>query len=59
MVGGSHGGHHWPPGSLYWDGSEWATVLAYYARANDWAGIPVGLTRPLREEMVSSRVPTH
>jgi len=46
-------------GVFIWDRSEWATVLASYARANDWAGIPVGLTRPLRVGMVSSRVPTH
>jgi phenylacetate-CoA ligase len=26
-------------GTFIWDRSEWATVLASYARANDWAGI--------------------
>jgi phenylacetate-CoA ligase len=46
-------------GVFVWDRSEWATVLASYARANDWAGVPVGLTHPLRVAMVSSRVPTH
>ena len=46
-------------GIFVWDRSEWATVLASYARANEWAGIPVRLTRPLRVGMVSSRVPTH
>ena len=46
-------------GIFIWDRSEWATVLASYARANDWAGVPVGLTHPLRVAMVSSRVPTH
>jgi Coenzyme F390 synthetase len=46
-------------GIFIWDRSEWATILASYARANDWAGVPVGLTRPLRVGMVSSRVPTH
>ncbi|MHB8300663.1 MAG: phenylacetate--CoA ligase family protein [Dermatophilaceae bacterium] len=46
-------------GIFVWDRSEWATVLASYARANDWAGVPVRLTRPLRVGMVSSRVPTH
>ncbi|QCU79122.1 phenylacetate--CoA ligase family protein [Citricoccus sp. SGAir0253] len=47
------------PGVFVWDRAEWATVLASYARANDWAGIPAGLTRPLRVAVVSSRVPTH
>lgn len=46
-------------GIFIWDRSEWATVLASYARANDWAGVPAGLTHPLRVAMVSSRVPTH
>jgi len=27
------------------DPTEWATVLASYARANDWAGVPAGLMR--------------
>ncbi|QCU79722.1 phenylacetate--CoA ligase family protein (plasmid) [Citricoccus sp. SGAir0253] len=47
------------PGVFVWDRAEWATVLASYARANDWAGIPAGLTRPLRVAVVSSKVPTH
>jgi phenylacetate-CoA ligase len=46
-------------GVFIWDRSEWATVLASYARAHDWAGIPVELTHPLRVGIVSSRVPTH
>jgi phenylacetate-coenzyme A ligase PaaK-like adenylate-forming protein len=46
-------------GTFIWDRSEWATVLASYARANDWAGISAGLTRPLKMALVSSRVPTH
>jgi len=46
-------------GVFVWNRSEWATVLASYARANDWVGVPVGLTRPLRVGMVSSRMPTH
>jgi len=46
-------------GTFVWNRSEWATVLASYARANDWAGIPAGLTRPLKMALVSSRVPTH
>lgn len=46
-------------GTFAWNRAEWGTVLASYARANDWAGIPAGLTRPLRVALVSSRVPTH
>ncbi len=34
-------------------------MLASYARANDWAEIPAGLTRPLKVAIVSSRLPTH
>ncbi|MFJ6079425.1 phenylacetate--CoA ligase family protein [Pseudarthrobacter sp. NPDC092419] len=46
-------------GTFVWNRSEWATVLASYARANDWAGIAAGPVRPLRMALVSSRVPTH
>lgn len=46
-------------GTFVWNRSEWATVLASYARANDWAGISAGPTRPLKMALVSSRVPTH
>ncbi|OAE01997.1 phenylacetate--CoA ligase family protein [Arthrobacter sp. OY3WO11] len=48
-----------PRGTFVWNRSEWATVLASYARANDWAGIQAGLGRPLKVALVSSRVPTH
>ena len=46
-------------GTFVWNRSEWGTVLASYARANDWAGISAGPTRPLKMALVSSRVPTH
>ena len=46
-------------GTFIWNRSEWGTILASYARANDWAGISAGLTRPLKMALVSSRVPTH
>ncbi|TFC06836.1 phenylacetate--CoA ligase family protein [Cryobacterium mannosilyticum] len=46
-------------GIFIWNRREWATVLASYARANDWAGVPAGLAHPLRVAMVSSRTPTH
>lgn len=46
-------------GTFVWNRAEWATILASYARANDWAGFTLGLTRPLKVALVSSRVPTH
>lgn len=46
-------------GTFVWNRSEWATVLASYARAYDWAGIPTSLSRPLKMALVSSLVPTH
>jgi phenylacetate-coenzyme A ligase PaaK-like adenylate-forming protein len=46
-------------GVFVWDRREWATVLASYARANDWAGVPAGITRPLKVAVVSSLLPTH
>jgi phenylacetate-CoA ligase len=46
-------------GTFVWNRTEWSTVLASYARANDWAGISTGLTRPLKMALVSSLVPTH
>lgn len=41
------------------DFDEWTTVIASYARANEWAGMKVGLSRSMRLAVVSSRVPTH
>ncbi|WP_237739587.1 hypothetical protein [Arthrobacter sp. TB 26] len=46
-------------GTFVWNRSEWGTILASYARANDWAGISAGPTRPVKMALVSSRVPTH
>ncbi|MBD1540398.1 phenylacetate--CoA ligase family protein [Pseudarthrobacter oxydans] len=46
-------------GTFVWNRAEWAMILASYARANDWAGISAGLTRPLKVALVSSLVPTH
>jgi phenylacetate-CoA ligase len=42
-----------------WNRREWTQVLASYARVNDWAEVSVGLRRPLRTAIVSSRNPTH
>ena len=46
-------------GTFVWNRSEWGTILASYARANDWAGISAGPARPVKMALVSSRVPTH
>jgi phenylacetate-coenzyme A ligase PaaK-like adenylate-forming protein len=46
-------------GTFVWNRSEWGTVLASYARANDWAEISAGPPLPVKVALVSSRVPTH
>jgi phenylacetate-CoA ligase len=46
-------------GLFLWDEFEWATVLASYARAQDWAGVAAGLTRRVKLAVVSSRTPWH
>ncbi|MET4589383.1 phenylacetate--CoA ligase family protein [Arthrobacter sp. 754] len=46
-------------GTFVWDRGEWATVLASYARANDWAGIPAGPAHLPKVALVSTLVPTH
>jgi phenylacetate-CoA ligase len=46
-------------GTFVWSRSEWAAVLASYARASDWAGIKAGMSKPLKMALVSSLVPTH
>lgn len=46
-------------GVFAWNRREWIQVLTSYARVNDWAGVSVGLGRPLRTAFVSSLNPTH
>ena len=46
-------------GLFVWDESEWAAVMASYARAQDWADVPAKLTRRMRMAVVSSRTPWH
>ena len=46
-------------GVFAWNRQEWIQVLNSYARVNDWAGVSVGLGRPLRTAFVSSLNPTH
>ncbi|TFB47293.1 phenylacetate--CoA ligase family protein [Cryobacterium tagatosivorans] len=47
------------PGIFVWDRSEWAAILASYARSNDWAGVPVEVTHPVPMAVLASRTPTH
>lgn len=53
------GGTTGNPGLFLADPEEWAWIIASYARAQEWAGIRVGLTRRVRLAVVSSRVPWH
>jgi phenylacetate-coenzyme A ligase PaaK-like adenylate-forming protein len=47
------------PGIFLWDRAEWTTVIASYARAQEWAGIKADLVRRTRIGVVSSRIPWH
>jgi len=47
------------PGIFLYDSREWAWILASFARANRWAGIPAGLFHQLRLAMVGSSKPWH
>jgi len=47
------------PGLFAYDWREWRDIVASYARASDWAGVPAGLTKRLRMAVVSSRTPWH
>ena len=55
QTGGSTG----TPGIFLDDRIEWATIIASYSRAQEWAGIIAGLTRRTRLAVVSSLVPFH
>jgi phenylacetate-coenzyme A ligase PaaK-like adenylate-forming protein len=46
-------------GFFVWDDHEWATVMASYARSQDWAGVPAKLTRRMKMAVVSSKTPWH
>ena len=41
------------------DPQEWATIIASYARANEWAGIRAGPLHPVRMAVVSSTTAWH
>jgi phenylacetate-CoA ligase len=55
QTGGSTGN----PGIFLSDPWEWASIIASYSRAQEWAGIFAGITRRTRLAVVSSRVPSH
>lgn len=38
---------------------EWTSIIASYARANEWAGLRMGPGRPTCMAVVSSRAPSH
>jgi putative adenylate-forming enzyme len=46
-------------GLFVWNDEEWRTILASYARANEWAGLKADLFRHLKIAVVSSRTPWH
>lgn len=41
------------------DVREWSTVIASYARANEWAGVRIGVFRRVTMAVVSSTTPSH
>lgn len=41
------------------DPMEWATVIASYQRAQEWAGVAIRLDRPMRVAVVSTTTPWH
>jgi phenylacetate-CoA ligase len=47
------------PGVFLWNRPEWTSVVASYARAQEWAGINASLMRRTRIGVVSSRIPWH
>jgi phenylacetate-coenzyme A ligase PaaK-like adenylate-forming protein len=47
------------PGIFLNNPMEWATIIASYSRAQEWAGIFAGITRRTRLAVVSSRVAAH
>jgi putative adenylate-forming enzyme len=47
------------PGVFLWGRAEWTTVVASYARAQEWAGVDANLMRRTRIGVVSSRIPWH
>ncbi|MHB8993554.1 MAG: phenylacetate--CoA ligase family protein [Chloroflexota bacterium] len=46
-------------GVFLFDASEWVAILASFARAHDFTGLPVGLTHRMRMASVASTAPWH
>jgi putative adenylate-forming enzyme len=46
-------------GVFLYDRDEWMTMIASYARAQEWAGVAPGLTHRVRMAVVSSRTTYH
>lgn len=55
----STGGSSGLKGIFIYYQEEWMQVLLSYSRANDWAGLKVGLTKRLKLAVVSTKVPWH
>jgi len=47
------------PGVFLFNRAEWLTVLASFARAREWAGMTVNLTRRVKTATVASTTPFH
>lgn len=56
---GTTGGAAGRPAMLLWNDAEWATMLASYARALEWACVPVRSERPTRIALITSPRPSH
>jgi putative adenylate-forming enzyme len=46
-------------GLFVWNPGEWATVMASYARGQDWAGVPAKIAGRQKLALISSRTPWH
>jgi putative adenylate-forming enzyme len=47
------------PGIFLYDGREWATVLASFARSYEWAGLHLNVSRRRKVAVISSTTPWH
>ncbi|MEP7187620.1 MAG: AMP-binding protein, partial [Roseiflexaceae bacterium] len=47
------------PGLFLFDQDEWTTILAFFARAHEWAGLPVGLTHRMSMASIASTTTWH
>jgi phenylacetate-CoA ligase len=47
------------PGFFVFNDAEWVTILASFARGQEWSGVPITLTRRQRMAIVASISPWH